>query len=161
MAWLAPRCVCVCLCVCVCVVLVLSSLFPLFVSYDLTQRKLFTNLIIEFSSLLSVITSHITHHAILHARAQVGIYKCNSGLNQVWTYNASAGTLQPHIDGNLCLSDTLATDVWVYSNAAEVEVWVNGRSGGRQAVPSLGNAIWPAVYTPGSLVAVVRGGGYV
>ncbi len=43
--------------------------------------------------------------------------------------------------------------VWVYSNLDEVELLVNGRSLGRQAVPPLGHLEWKAIYTPGAMEA--------
>ena len=45
-------------------------------------------------------------------------------------------------------------DVWVYSNADEVELRLNGRSLGRKAMPRNGHLVWPDVpYRPGKLVA--------
>lgn len=42
--------------------------------------------------------------------------------------------------------------VWVYSNADEVELFVNGVSAGRKAMPQYGHAEWSGVkYAPGSL----------
>ncbi len=43
--------------------------------------------------------------------------------------------------------------VWVYSNLDEVELFVNGRSLGRQKVPHLGHVEWKARYEPGFLEA--------
>ena len=45
-------------------------------------------------------------------------------------------------------------DVWAYSNCDEVELFVNGRSLGRQQMPRNGHLKWSAVYKPGSLRAV-------
>ncbi len=50
-------------------------------------------------------------------------------------------------------------DVWAYSNCEEVELWVNGTSLGRQAMPRNGHLKWRAVYQPGSLRAVGYIGG--
>jgi len=44
--------------------------------------------------------------------------------------------------------------VWVYSNCDEVELFVNGRSLGRKAMPRNGHLRWTAVYKPGTLRAV-------
>lgn len=45
-------------------------------------------------------------------------------------------------------------DVWAYSNCDEVELFVNGRSKGRKAMPHDGHLSWSATYAPGSLKAV-------
>lgn len=44
-------------------------------------------------------------------------------------------------------------DVWCYSNHDEVELLLNGRSLGRQAVPRNGHVEWKVVYEPGRLEA--------
>lgn len=44
--------------------------------------------------------------------------------------------------------------VWAYSNMDEVELFLNGRSLGRKAMPRNGHLSWDAVYTPGTLRAV-------
>ncbi len=43
--------------------------------------------------------------------------------------------------------------VWVYSNADEVELFVNGKSQGSQKVPQLGHVQWKVRYEPGSIEA--------
>ena len=45
-------------------------------------------------------------------------------------------------------------DVWVYSNCDEVQLTVNGKNLGRQAMPKNGHLSWRAVYRPGSVRAV-------
>ena len=45
-------------------------------------------------------------------------------------------------------------DVWCYANCAEVELHLNGRSLGKQAMPRLGHAAWSVPYEPGRLQAV-------
>ena len=51
--------------------------------------------------------------------------------------------------------------VWVYSNLDEVELFVNGKSLGRQKVPSLGHVEWKAKYEPGAIEARGLKGGKV
>jgi len=48
--------------------------------------------------------------------------------------------------------------VWCFSNCAEVELFLNGRSLGRQSVKREGHLEWIVPYTPGELKAVGRGG---
>jgi len=43
--------------------------------------------------------------------------------------------------------------VWVYSNADEVELFVNGKSAGSQKVPHLGHVQWKVRYEPGTIEA--------
>ncbi|MBD5275938.1 MAG: glycoside hydrolase family 2 protein [Bacteroides sp.] len=50
-------------------------------------------------------------------------------------------------------------DVWAYSNMDEVELFVNGRSQGRQEMPKNGHLSWKTVYQPGKVKAVGYKGG--
>jgi beta-galactosidase len=43
--------------------------------------------------------------------------------------------------------------IWVYSNLDEVELFVNGKSQGKQKVPHLGHVEWKARYEPGFIEA--------
>lgn len=43
--------------------------------------------------------------------------------------------------------------MWVYSNADEVELFVNGKSAGSQKVPRLGHVEWKVKFEPGSIEA--------
>jgi len=45
-------------------------------------------------------------------------------------------------------------EVFCYSNAPYVEVFLNGKSQGRQAMPQYGRGLWNVSYAPGSLTAV-------
>lgn len=47
-----------------------------------------------------------------------------------------------------------AVDVWAYSNCDEVELFVNGKSVGRQQMPKNGHLSWKTTYQPGTLKAV-------
>jgi beta-galactosidase len=50
-------------------------------------------------------------------------------------------------------------DVWCYSNAEAVELFLNGRSLGSQPMPPLGHLEWKVPYKPGRLEARGRRGG--
>lgn len=60
--------------------------------------------------------------------------------------------LLPH--WNLQEHEGEEVDVWAYSNCFEVELFVNGKSAGRQKMPKDGHLSWKATYQPGSLKAV-------
>ena len=47
-----------------------------------------------------------------------------------------------------------AISVWVYSNGDHVELFLNGVSQGKQAVPALGHVQWSVNYAPGTLTAI-------
>jgi beta-galactosidase len=51
--------------------------------------------------------------------------------------------------------------VWVYSNMDEVELFVNGKSQGKQKVPHLGHVEWKVKYEPGAIEARGWKGGKV
>ncbi len=51
--------------------------------------------------------------------------------------------------------------VWVYSNAEEVELLVNGKSMGRKKVPNLEHVAWQVKYEPGAIEARGYKGGKV
>ena len=44
-------------------------------------------------------------------------------------------------------------EIWAYSNCDEVELVVNGKKLGRQAMPKNGHLKWSAIYQPGKVVA--------
>ena len=51
--------------------------------------------------------------------------------------------------------------VWVYTNLDEVELFVNGKSQGKQKVPHLGHVEWKVRYEPGAIEARGFKGGKV
>jgi len=51
--------------------------------------------------------------------------------------------------------------VWVYSNADEVELFLNGKSQGSQKVPPLGHLEWSVKFEPGTIEARASKGGKV
>lgn len=55
---------------------------------------------------------------------------------------------------NLSGHEGESVDVWAYSNCDEVELFVNGKSAGRQTMPKDGHLKWQVTYQPGSLKAV-------
>jgi beta-galactosidase len=46
-----------------------------------------------------------------------------------------------------------AIPIWVYANADEAELTLNGRSLGRRPIPTNGHAEWQVPYAPGTLIA--------
>lgn len=55
---------------------------------------------------------------------------------------------------NLAGHEGEKVEVWAYSNCDAVELFVNGRSLGRQSMPENGHLKWDATYKPGTLKAV-------
>jgi len=79
----------------------------------------------------------------------VGVYSCDGGANQHW--QLTGNQIKSDASGNRCLSTSLPKQVWVYSNAASVELFVNGVSNGRTAVPKLGNVVWDVTWVAGTI----------
>eukprot|EP01123_Difflugia_compressa_P002326 TRINITY_DN13023_c0_g1_i1.p1 TRINITY_DN13023_c0_g1~~TRINITY_DN13023_c0_g1_i1.p1 ORF type:complete len:604 (-),score=124.96 TRINITY_DN13023_c0_g1_i1:7-1716(-) len=82
----------------------------------------------------------------------VGVYQCDGGSNQHWQINSFL--VQSETSGNRCLTTAPAKPVWVYTNAAFAELFVNGVSMGKQAVPSLDHVEWYTTWSPGSIMVV-------
>ncbi len=55
---------------------------------------------------------------------------------------------------NLAGHEGEEVDVWAYSNMDEVELFVNGKSQGRQSMPKNGHLSWKTTYQPGKIKAV-------
>lgn len=71
---------------------------------------------------------------------------------QSWWTNRPTLHILPH--WNLQGHEGDSIPVWVYSNAEEVELKVNGRSLGRKPMPLNGHLAWQTVYQPGRVEAV-------
>ncbi|MBQ3877389.1 MAG: DUF4982 domain-containing protein [Prevotella sp.] len=70
---------------------------------------------------------------------------------QAWWTDQPVLHLLPH--WNLSGHEGEPVDIWAYSNCAEVELIVNGRKLGRQAMPADGHLSWTATYQPGYIEA--------
>ncbi len=71
-------------------------------------------------------------------------------LQSVWT-DAPMVHLLPH--WNWQGREGQPIDVWAYSNAGEVELFLNGRSLGRKSMPNASHLAWTVPYAPGILSA--------
>jgi len=71
-------------------------------------------------------------------------------LQSVWT-DAPMVHLLPH--WNWSGREGQPIDVWAYSNADEVELFLNGKSLGRKAMPKASHLAWTVPYAPGTLSA--------
>jgi beta-galactosidase len=60
-----------------------------------------------------------------------------------------------HVVGHWTWPDRLGAEIpiWIYSNAEQVELLLNGKSLGRKTVPRQGHLEWAVAYAPGTLVA--------
>lgn len=71
---------------------------------------------------------------------------------KAWWTNEPVLHILPHWNLQGHEGDTI--DIWVYSNCDEVELFVNGRSLGKKAMPQGGHISWQAQYHPGAVKAV-------
>ena len=71
---------------------------------------------------------------------------------QSWWTDTPTLHILPH--WNLAGHEGDSIDVWVYSNQETIELFVNGRSLGKQTMPLNGHLSWRTVYRPGQLKAV-------
>jgi hypothetical protein len=97
----------------------------------------------------------------------VGFYECggDSKLNQRFVYDKAGGTLRgvetkTGLDSQ-CVTfvDGTAKQVWAYTNAEEVELFLNGASLGKQSIAPFDKGGWLVPYASGNLTAVGTKGG--
>jgi len=82
----------------------------------------------------------------------VGVYSCDGGSNQHWDIMGS--NVQSEDGGDRCLTTGAVKPIWVYSNAASVELVVNGVSQGKKMMPKLGHVEWSPAWAAGSIDAI-------
>jgi beta-galactosidase len=74
---------------------------------------------------------------------------------QSWWSDKDVIHLSPHWNHSIPWGQPAPMiDVWVNSNATEVELLLNGKSLGRQAMPRNGHLQWPVLFEPGKLEAI-------
>ena len=88
-----------------------------------------------------------------------GFPKDNFYYYKAWWRTEPALHLFPHWNFEGREGDVIP--VWVYSNLDEVELFVNGKSQGRQKAPHLGHLEWKVRYEPGSIEALAYKAGQV
>lgn len=81
-----------------------------------------------------------------------GFYKDEAWYLKAWWTDETVLHLLPH--WNLKGHEGEKVSVWAYSNCDQVELFVNGKSLGRKAMPLDGHLEWDALYKPGRLKAV-------
>jgi hypothetical protein len=79
----------------------------------------------------------------------VGVYQCDGGSNQHWDITGS--DIKSESTGDRCMTYGPSSQIWVYTNAASAELFVNGVSQGKQNVPKLDHVQWTPTYSPGSI----------
>ena len=80
-----------------------------------------------------------------------GFAKDNFYYYQAWWGAAPVLHILPHWNWPERVGETIP--VWVHSNCEEVELFLNGQSLGRQAMPRHGHLQWQVTYAPGTLTA--------
>lgn len=80
-----------------------------------------------------------------------GFPKDEASYLKAWWTNEPVLHIFPH--WNLQGHEGEEVEIWAYSNCDEVELTVNGKQLGRQAMPKNGHLKWKAVYQPGRIVA--------
>ncbi len=80
-----------------------------------------------------------------------GFWKDEAWYLKSWWTDEPTLHIFPH--WNLTGHEGEEIELWAYSNCDEVELTVNGKKLGRQAMPKNGHLKWKAVYKPGKVVA--------
>ena len=80
-----------------------------------------------------------------------GFWKDEAWYLKSWWTDEPTLHIFPH--WNLAGHEGEEIELWAYSNCDEVELPVNGKKLGRQAMPKNGHLKWKAVYKPGKVVA--------
>lgn len=80
-----------------------------------------------------------------------GFWKDEAWYLKSWWTDDPTLHIFPH--WNLTGHEGEEIELWAYSNCDEVELTVNGKKLGRQAMPKNGHLKWKAVYKPGKVVA--------
>ena len=80
-----------------------------------------------------------------------GFWKDEAWYLKSWWTDEPTLHIFPH--WNLAGHEGEEIELWAYSNCDEVELMVNGKKLGRQAMPKNGHLKWKAVYKPGKVVA--------
>ena len=80
-----------------------------------------------------------------------GFWKDEAWYLKSWWTDEPTLHIFPH--WNLAGHEGEEIELWAYSNCDEVELTVNGKKLGRQAMPKNGHLKWKAVYQPGMVVA--------
>ncbi len=81
-----------------------------------------------------------------------GFWKDEAWYLKAWWTDEPVLHIFPH--WNLQGHEGEEVDIWVYSNCDEVELTINGKKLGRQAMPRNGHLKWRAVYQPGRVEAI-------
>ena len=80
-----------------------------------------------------------------------GFWKDEAWYLKSWWTDEPTLHIFPH--WNLAGHEGEEIELWAYSNCDEVELTVNGKKLGRQAMPKNGHLKWKAVYKPGKVLA--------
>ena len=90
----------------------------------------------------------------------VGFYDCSGAKWQTFGYNKSTGILRElGLDGQcVTYSDGSIRQVWAYTNAESVELFLNGASQGKQTVAKFDKGTYTLPFEPGNLTCVAYDG---
>lgn len=84
-----------------------------------------------------------------------GFPKNNYYYYQSWWTDKDVLNISPHWNWPVKWNEPAQTiDVWVNSNADNVELFLNGKSLGKKDMPRNSHLVWPVQYAPGTLEAV-------